>query len=362
MPAIGEAQLKQRIADGSLGGLYIIAGEEKYLVKRAARRLIQKASGQSFPEFNCNEFSNDSEVDDIGDAVEALPFMAEHKCVAVADFNVEDKNQTELSKLYELIENVPETTTLIFWYPTLEFDVKKAAKWRNFFKKADERGFTLLLGKRDISDLRKLLIREAEKAGCVLSRDNAAKIVEYAGQNVTLLLGEIQKLCAYALGLRDMEQAEELKEGPAEITMAMIEELVAKSTETTVFLMAGALVGGNYEKAYRLLDTLFYQNEEPIAILGALASSYVDMYRVRAALESGKTSLAPAEYGEYKGREFRLRNAERSVRGISLPVLRNSLYLLLDTDLALKGSKLNSRAIMDSLIARLLLEAQKSKE
>ncbi len=67
----------------------------------------------------------------------------------------------------------------------------------------------------------------------------------------------------------------------------MVEELVPKSTETTVFLLAGALVAGDYEKAYTLLDVLFYQREEPIAILGALATSYVDMYRVRAALESG---------------------------------------------------------------------------
>lgn len=355
MPAIGESELKQQMSSGELASLYVLAGEEKYLVKRAAKRLIKKASGDAFPEFNSNEFGNSAAVDDIADAAEALPFMAEHKCVSVADFDLEDKSQTELDKLYELLENVPDTTTLVFWYPTLEFDGKKSAKWRNFLKKADARGSTLLCGRRDASDLRKLLMREAEKADCLLSRENASKIIDYAGQDLTLLLNEIQKLCAFAAGTRELSGGEGK---PAEITARMIEDLVPKSTETTVFLMANALVAGNYEKAYGLLDTLFYQNEEPIAILGALSASYVDMYRVRAALESGKPANAPAEYGEYRGKEFRLRNAERSARGVSAGVLRKSLDLLLEADLSLKGSRLNARVVMDGLVAKLLLAAK----
>lgn len=355
MPVLEERQWKQLITEGQTSGLYVVAGEEKYLVKREAQRLIKRAWGQVFPEFNRNEFGNSASIDDIADAVEALPFMAEKKCVSVADFDVEEKNQVELGKLYELMENVPDTTSLVLWYPTLEFDEKKSAKWRNFLKKSGACGKVLLCGRRSGADLRKLLMREAEKAECALSRENADKIVSYAGQDVSLLLHEIEKLCAYAQGL----QKESGREGPAEITGGIIEDLVPKSTETTVFLMANALTAGNYEKAYGLLDALFYQHEEPLAILGALSASYVDMYRVRAALESGKPGNAPAEYGDYKGKEFRLRNAERSAKGISRKVLRKSLDLLLEADLALKGSRLEPRLVMDELIAKLLLAAQK---
>ena len=141
----------------------------------------------------------------------------------------------------------------------------------------------------------------------------------------------------------------------------MVEDMVPKSTETTVFLLANALVAGDYEKAYGLLDVLFYQNEEPIAILGALGASYVDMYRVRAALESGHPYQDAAQYGDYKGRDFRLRNAQKNVRSISQGVLRQSLHLLLEADLALKGSRLEARIILDELIAKLLLAAQEDR-
>lgn len=358
MPEIGEAELRRQLAAGKLYSLYVVGGEEKYLVKRAAGRLIKKAGEGPFPEFNSNEFSNDSTVDSIADAAVALPFFAEHKCVSVADFNLEEKDGAELDKLYELLDQVPETTTLAFWYPTLDFDGKKSAKWKKFLKKVEEKGEVLLCGRRSVQDLQKLLLREAEKAGCSLSRQNAGRIVEYAGQNVTQLLGEIEKLCAFALG---QAQAADNRAIP-EITVEMIEALVPKTTETTVFLMSNALVAGNYEKAYALLDTLFYQNEEPIAILGALSSAYVDMYRVKTALENGLPAAAAGEYGEYKGKEFRLRNAERSARNIKPETLRASLSLLLEADTALKGSRLEGRLVLEKLIAGLLLAAKGEKE
>ena len=59
-----------------------------------------------------------------------------------------------------------------------------------------------------------------------------------------------------------------------------------------------------------------------------------------------------------RGREFRLRNAERSAKGISEEGLRRSLDLLLQADLQLKGSKLDARIVMEELIAKLLLAAK----
>ncbi len=353
MPELTEAELKKQLAAGKLCGVYLIAGEEKYLVKRVAGRLLKKAGSEAFPEFNSNEFGNDSSVDSIADAALALPFFAEHKCVFVSDFNVEEKDAVELQKLYELIETSPDTTSLVFWYPTLEFDGKKSAKWKKLLKAVGEKGGVLFCERRSGTELQKLLLREAEKAGCSLSRQNAVRIVEYAGQDVTQLLHEMEKLCAFALG-----QAEG-GEAPPEITEEMIEALVPKTTETTVFLMCNALVAGNYEKAYSLLDVLFYQNEEPIAILGALSSAYIDMYRVWIALESGQPSSAAGAYGDYKGKEFRLRNAERNVKNMKPEILRESLELLLETDLALKGSRLPGRIVLEELIAKLLLTGAK---
>lgn len=344
MPMIKEAELKRQLDKEELQSLYILYGEEKHLVKRAAKRLIKKAAGEAFPEFNLNEFGSTADIDSIADAAEALPLMSERKCVAVSDFNIEDKKAKDVGKLQQLLETVPETTTLVFYYPTVQMDLKRSAKWRNLIKLFDKHGCSVDFKLRETADLVKLLIRETEKANCVLSKQNAQRIVEYTGSGLKGLLNETAKLCAFA--------------GTGEITRDMIEQMVPKNLETTVFVLSGALVGGDYEKAYQYMDMLFHAGEEPIAILSALSSAYVDMYRVKAALESGLRAVAPKDYGDYRGREFRLSKAERSVKGVPVGALHKSLAILMETDMALKGSRLDARIIMDALIAKLLLAAK----
>lgn len=350
MPEITEQDLKKQLAAGEPASLYLLWGEEKFLLKRTALRLIDRLSGENFPEFNRGEFSGEAAVERFADAALALPFMAGHKCVAVSDFNVDEKPQSELDLLYELLDSLPETTSLVVWYPTLDLAQKNSARWRNLLKAANKVGCTLRFPRREFSELRRLLNKEAEKQGCVLPKPSADRLLDYVGADIKSLLAELEKLCAYALG-----------SGGREITPRMVEELTPKSTETTVFLMVNALVAGEYEKAYGFLDALFYQNEDPIQVLGALSSTYVDMYRVKAALESGLTNTAPEEYGDYKNRTFRLRNAERSARRMTSGDIQACLGLLLEADMALKGSRLDSRLVLETLVSRLLLAAQRRR-
>ena len=141
-----------------------------------------------------------------------------------------------------------------------------------------------------------------------------------------------------------------------------IEEIITKNMETTVYLLSNALVRGDYTKAYSLLDLLLNQGESPQMILAVLSGAYIDMYRVRAAIDSGKTSLAPAEYGDYKGKDFRLKYAERDMRDLSGEVLRESLQLFLECDLALKlsGSEEMNRITLEKLFSKLLFAANRN--
>lgn len=341
MPSIEATAFKRHVEAGELYPVYFLHGAEKYLLARASARLTKKAKGESFPEFNYNELSSEATVDEIADAALALPFMAGQKCVLVSDFNVEGKSAGELSKLNELLQELSESTVLVFSTPTLLIDFKKSAKWRSFVKQINEKGASVEFNPLDTSDLVKFLCAEAEKCGSRISKQNAAKVAEYAGNDLTNLKNEISKLSSYAMD--------------REITMVDIEELVTKNLETTVFILSKAIIAGDYSKAYSLLNLLFYAGERAVPILSVLSTAFVDMYRVRAALQSGKTSQSPAGYGDYKGREFRLKNAERDVRSVSTEVLRSYLDLLVETDLLLKGSRISERIVMEELIAKLLL-------
>lgn len=252
MARITESECKKQLDAGALSSLYVVAGEEKFMVRRHAQRLIDKAAGDAFPEFNRNELGSACDIDALADAAAALPFLAEHKCVAVQDLDLFERSQHELDKLYELMANLPDTTTLVLWFPTLDPGGKQAARWRGFLSQAEKHGSVLLLGKRPPEELKALLERQAKKQGCTLPARSSRTLLEYAGTDLNRLTGELDKLCAYTLGT-----------GGTEITPAIVEELVPKGTEITVFLMVDALVAGDYQRAYNLLEALFAQKEKP---------------------------------------------------------------------------------------------------
>lgn len=321
--------------------IYFLYGNEKYLLKKFYDKLLKKSVPKNFTEFNLNEFTNESTVDDIADAVYALPFMAEQKCVIVKDFDVDKKNSVDISKLEELISDPVETTVLIFSLPTLIVDTKKSAKWRNFIKLVNKYGNAEQFEKQEIGDLVKFIIKICESHGSRITKQNASLVVEYAGSDMKNLENECKKLASFA--------------SEREITRDDIENLVVKNLETTVFILIKSIMLSDIKKAYSLLNLLFSMGEEPIGILARISDNYVDLYRVNAALHSGKNAKAPAEYGEYKGREFRLTNAQRDIKGMPVEKLVRSLDVLKDADLLLKSSKMNGKIILETLILKLLL-------
>lgn len=348
MAEITEAELKKQIEKLDFSSIYFLHGEETYLVERFAQKLIAKAAGNTFLDFNLQRFDGASaSIDEIAAAAETLPFMTEHKCVAVSNLNVEACNAQDSNKLAELFENIPETTVLVIFLTSVKIDYKKSAKWKKFITAVNKVGSSIQLKRRDNTDLEKLLCTAATKHFCTLSRQDAAHIIFLCGNDLQILYSELDKLCFF------------VKQG--EITKQIIDQVVVKNLETTVFILAKALIAGEYEKAYKGLDLLFYQNEEPVAILAVLASSYIDMYRVRTAVQSGQSCMEPAKYFDYRGKEFRLRNAERDVKRLSTDVLRESLNVLLQTDISLKSSRTSSRILMEELIAKLLMVSEKER-
>lgn len=344
-----EADLKKKMEADNLSGVYFLYGEEKYMVAHWAHRLIKKAAGKEFLDFNLQQFAGDVTADDLDDAVQALPLMAERKCVSVSDLTLEGRTPAENKKLLELLRNVPESTVLVLYFASSSPEIRKDKKWKSVFAACMEQGTCVQCAQRTQAELEKLLMRTAEKRGCRLARPEANRIYRYVGNNMTALLNEMEKVCAFA--------------GSGDISPGMIDQMVTRNLETRIFDLSRALLAGQHDRAYQILNQLLEQNEEPVRILAVLSGAYIDLYRVRTALQSGETALEPAaHFEEYKRREFRLTNAERDIRHLSTQMLRQSLDVLLQADLDLKGSRTDSRIILERTLIRLMLIAGGEEE
>ncbi len=108
---------------------------------------------------------------------------------------------------------------------------------------------------------------------------------------------------------------------------------------------------------FEILDILLFKKEEPIAILSVMASSYIDMYRVNAALQSGKNIQAVAEIFDYKRKMFRLENAQTQLKyDVNLKKsLRGYIDLITKTDVMLKSSRMDPKILLEKLIVKLVI-------
>lgn len=345
MPQKTETELKKELREGTLSRLYFLYGEEKYLVRHYAELLQKKALGKNFSDFNYQSFhGSECSVDQLAAAVEAFPVFAERKCVRLLDLDAEKLNDSELSKFKELISDLPESTVLLIGEVTLDFDPNRS-RWKELLALFKKVGSVVELSQKSGSALEKQLILWAKERGNTLSEKNAAYLCELCGEDLLNLQNELEKLCAFAES--------------GEITRGMIDSVAVGSFESNVFQLSRALLAGQRAKAFEQLDLLFYHREEPIAILAVLSSGYMDIYRVKAALESGKKTQELCELFDYKKKEFRLHNAERDGRKFSLQTVREMLAAIRQTDYSLKSSRTNSRVLMEELLTKLLFLSEK---
>ena len=342
MPTITESDFNSQIKSKNFKRAYFIYGEEKYLVDYYTKLLTEKILCGNDNSFNLQNFSSpDLDINALDTAVEALPLMVPLKCVRISDLDVEKEPADTIKKLKGIISDVPETTVLIISLPNLTLDLKRSSKWSAFIKFFEKYGEVLNLPVMNKLKLQRQLIKWAEKLSCTLSEKNAQLIIDKCGNNLLVLKNELEKLCAYA--------------GGSEITFEAINRVTVENFEVNVFELTKAIMAKNYERAFEVLDILFFKKEEPIAILSVMASNYIDIYRAKVAQQSGKNIYDVAEVFDYKRKMFRLENAQRYSKNISMESLRKCIELLTQTDEQLKSSRLDSRILLEKLIAKLAI-------
>lgn len=346
MAKITEAELKKHIKTKTFSPIYLIYGNEQMFVKRYTQLLVEAVAGKSPSDFNYHTFDGDIKLDDFAASLQIIPFMSEYNCVVASDVYFDNMDKQELDRFKEITSKAYEGTVLIISMPTY-VPSKNAAAFKSLVKSAEKLGSVCQFDKLNQSMLEKYIAKWANENGKMISHINAAKLISYCGDDLNLLKNEINKICAYSQG--------------EEVTLDDINTLATVNLEAKIFSLSDAVLNGNGQKAFEILDILFYQREEPIMILYVLSSSYIDAYRIRVADECGVTKEEVAKDFAYKNRAFTLANARKSTAKVSTYALKKSLSLLIKADEEFKTTAVNERLYLEQLIASLLLVAKEGR-
>lgn len=340
-----ESELKKHLNGGHFKNAYLCFGEEKMLVKRSTELIEKKISGGELNDFNYHVFDNDSDISEISVSADIIPFMSERNILRISDMDIDKLKKDDFEALMKIVQGLPESTVVIFSMPTLEVTSKTAkAQMKKLIAYVDKNGVCIELTHRTGLMLERDLCKWAKAGGCTMSELTAHKLIGYAGEDLNRLNAEMKKLTAYADG--------------GEITPEMVELLVAKTAEASVYDLFGYIVEGKTDRAIAAIGTLFNQQVSGVYICTVLSGAYVDAYRARAGAEAGKPTSEIGEDFAYKGRAWVLGKLQKQIRRVTTASLRRSIDELLRVQTRMVTETVDEKTEIERLVCQLALIAE----
>lgn len=348
MPIISELPLKSKISSPVLPSVFFIFGNDAYLKKIYVDKIVSRITTPD-DDFNYIKFYENADLQQVYDAKNQYPMMADKKCVILCDYDFEKADKNSFDKILNLVGEPVDTTVFIMLCNGLEVDSRKSDRLRKIVEAVEKcNGVCAELNHRTVPDLVKMLNLSAQKNGTPFENGAAAYLIESCGTDLMLLKSETDKLYAYAVN--------------KPITKSMIDTVCVKTVEASVYNMASEIISRNTSAALKLLDELYFMRVEPIIILYNISSAFVDMYRAVSAEHSGiGINEASVSLG-YKGREFVLRRAANNAKNINDKTLSLCFDEILAADMALKGYSSDGRTKLEELIVRLIYIISKGEK
>ena len=333
-----EDDLRRDISAKSFAPVYIIYGDDSYLKNHYKSTLAKKASDGD-PFFNLQKFEADVDLQEVFDAVNQYPMMAERKSVVLSDY---DFSKGDFDRLVELISNANDTCVLIICFDSIDFDSKKGAKEKKLITAVEKMGGKCAeINHRNTTALVKMLSDGAKKRGCRFGDIACRHLIDIVGTDLSTLKNELDKLCAYV--------------NDGEITKDIVEQISVKSVDASVYEYVKQILSGNISTALSQLDDMFFMRIEPIIILSVVATSYVDIYRAYIANIKGasKDEIA-ADFKYPKNKLFLIDRAVQSAKKFNSAKLRLSLEAIAEADKSLKSFGFEPRIVLEQLTVKLV--------
>lgn len=341
-----EEKLNGDIRGSRIERVYYLYGKEPFLVKTYTDKIVKKTVGDDPLDFNFIKLNNNPDIGLLNDYIDGLPVFADVKTIIVNDVDPEKMDKETFDSYIQAIENVPDTTVLVFSVTGFQPDEKKA-KTKKFIAAVGKSGTVCKLDGIPQAKIAGLIVKKAAKQGIVISGEDAMYLSERVLCNMTLVSEETTKLMNY-VGTGGV------------ITRDIIDKLVGKMLDTSVYELATAINSGKRAEAFRILDDLMAERIEPVVILSALSGTYLDFYRAKLAKITGVLPVQAAEqFGYAKNREWVLNKAMNAVSKLRIDYLRSTVFILNEADLEVKSSGLDSRVILEQAVARLFMAGEK---
>ena len=318
--------LNQDIKERSFRPVYLLYGEETFLVNSYKNRLKEAVLGDDTMNFSRYE-GKGIDVSELIRQADTMPFFAEKRLILVEDSGFFKASSEALASY---LPSMPDTTCIVF----AESQVDKRNK---LYKMVKELGYAAEMQRQDTAQLARwaggILAREGRK----ITGRTMELFLSMTGEDMENIRMELEKIISYTMR----------KEV---ITDDDVKAVCTVQVTNRIFDMVSAIVNRQTRKAMDLYEDLLTLKEPPMRILFLIARQFNQILQVKELMAKGmdKGSIA----SRLKMQPFVVGKTMPQARQFSRGQILECVRLCVEAEEAVKSGRLQDRLAVELLIAR----------
>jgi len=334
----------RHLEQGRPGPLYLVTGEEPFLLERLLRCFLEKTLEASAVGFNAHRFRGDEiSAEALVSVANTFPVSSSKRLIILQNA---DRIKDEQGLITGYISDPSPSTILVFAAPKPDMrkklfsSLKKRAQWVACCAPKE----------RELPDW---ISEEAGKAGLKFSQEACWFLKEHLGANLLSIQQELEKLALY---LADTPAPE--GRGAPRVSLEILQKVLGNGRAHSIFELTKAVGNKDCAQALRLLEQVLSEGAAPLFVLAMLLRQWRQMALARAMLDAGlreaailkKVPMPPYFFKPFlqQCRKWRRDEIERAFE------------LSLSVDSELKGGTLSAKAALFGLLLDLCLDQSKA--
>lgn len=321
--------------------IFLLYGEEQYLIESVVNQITQLVSSKDQNQENIVQY--DLEETSIGDVIleaETYPFFTDNKIV-IADQaffltakQVKTQVEHDVNQLLAYLSQPVDFSTLILIAPYEKLDERKKVT-----KQLKKQAMAIHCAEVKAWEIDKWINHLTSQYQIYLDKGAEQLLINETGTHLALLEKEIEKLALYV--------GENGK-----VTTEIAQELISHQGNATGLTLVDMVVEKNLKGAIKIYRDLMRLNEEPIALIGLLASQLRTIYQVKVLLKKGYRQQQMAK--QLKVHPYVVKMSIDREKKFTLEMLYQYIDACAQADQAIKQGKMEKNLAFEFLLYQLI--------
>ncbi len=323
-------QFWQRVEKGIIDPLYLLYGQEEFLIRDGINRIKKtfiEPEGKIFQ--NVYLFGDEVQIDKLIELASTLSFNNPKRLIAYKLMTRPTASDKELISSY--MGRLPEDTVIIFTAEEADLNIP-------FFKYLKEEAVIVRFYSLFENQIPDWIKRKAAQMGIKITTGAARLLLELVGQDLSLLVNELEKMSIYLMPKNTID----IKD---------VEKTVGNARIFSVFELTKSLGERNTGESLKTLQRLIDSGQSPVGIVALIGMHFRRLFFIKNLINQGKDN---SEIARYIGiSPFFIKEYIQQARLFGSEEIKSLFELFFKVDLQLKSSPLSQGIILESLVFKI---------